>query len=197
VKQQINLYQPIFRKQKKVFSAIAMLQMTGFFMVVLAGIYYISEFKVAPFRDELDKTNTQFNRLTSQIDIISRNLPQQSGSRLLENELVRMSADLERINQVKTVLSSGAAGNADGFSSYLEALATSHVNGAWLTAINITLGGQHVNLNGNSINPELVPAYLKRLSQTPAFGNKTFNTLELERSGSEPAEVNFILGSGS
>ena len=37
--QQINLYQAMFRKQKKVFSAIAMLQVSGIILLLFGMIY--------------------------------------------------------------------------------------------------------------------------------------------------------------
>jgi len=196
VRQQVNLYQPIFRKQKKVFSAVAMLQITGFFIVVLSGIYFYGGLKIKPFHDELDRSNVQFEKLTGQIEVISRNLSTQSGSRIIASELQRATDELERINMIRTALASGAIGNSQGFSGYLEALAESHVNGAWLTAINISEGGKQLTINGVSIDPELVPVYIKRLSEAPVFDNSNFNTVELKRSGTEPDRVLFVVATG-
>ena len=196
MRQQVNLYQPIFRKQKKVFSAVAMLQITGFFIVVLSGIYLYGGLQLKPFRDELDRSNVQFEKLTSQIEVISRDLPAQSGSRIIAGELQRSTDELERINRIRAALASGAIGNSEGFSGYLEALAESHVNGAWLTAINIAEGGKKLTINGISIDPELVPVYIKRLSEAQVFDNSNFNTVELERSDTEPDRVLFVVATG-
>ena len=196
MRQQVNLYQPIFRKQEKVFSAVAMLQITGFFIVVLSGIYFYGGLQLKPFRDELDRSNVQFEKLTSQIEAISRDLPAQSGSRIIAGELQRSTDELERINRIRAALASGAIGNSEGFSGYLEALAESHVNGAWLTAINIAEGGKKLTINGISIDPELVPVYIKRLSEAQVFDNSNFNTVELERSDTEPDRVLFVVATG-
>ena len=66
MKQQINLYQPMFRKQEKVFSALTMLQITGFFIVVLSGIYAYNVNRLKPFSVELRNTNAQLEKLSKQ-----------------------------------------------------------------------------------------------------------------------------------
>ena len=72
MKQQVNLYQPIFRQQEKVFSAITMLQITAFFVVVLGAIYAYTTMQLQPFSDELEKANVQFEKLSSQIEVLSK-----------------------------------------------------------------------------------------------------------------------------
>lgn len=196
MRQQINLYQPIFRKQKKVFSAIAMLQITGFFIVVLGGIYLYSKLQLQPFREELGRNNEQFLKLTERIEVVSGDLAARQAGGIIKGELERAEAELERINLARSVLTSGAIGNNAGFSAHLEALAESHVNGAWLTSFNLAAGGRKLTINGVSIDPELVPVYIKRLAEAEVFDNSNFNTVELERSSEAPDRVLFVVATG-
>ncbi|MFQ5659807.1 MAG: PilN domain-containing protein [Gammaproteobacteria bacterium] len=181
MKQQINLYQLIFRKQKKVFSAVAMLQISIFFMVVFGAVYAYNLVQLRPFQKELDKTTTQLEKLTKQIEIVSKKLPGRNKSKLLENEIARLTAELERMKKVEEALSKGSFGNMAGFSGYFEALARGHVTGTWLTGIHIARGGGSLSFDGKSINAELVPVYIKNLAAAPVFDKRTFNILELQR----------------
>jgi len=196
MRQQINLYQPIFRKQKKVFSAVAMLQITGFFIVVLGGIYLYSKVQLQPFREELDRNNEQLLKLTGRIEVVSGDLASRQAGGIIKGELERAEVELERINLARNALTSGAIGNSAGFSAYLEAFAESHVNGAWLTSFNLEAGGRKMTINGVSIDPELVPIYIKRLAEAEVFDNSNFNTVELERSSEEPDRVLFVVATG-
>lgn len=196
MKQQINLYQPIFRKQQKVFSAVTMLQITAFFVVVIFSIYAYNVYKLKPFSRELDKTNVRLEKLTQQIEIVGKKLSGRGKNSLLESEISRLTTRLENMKKVSAALSSGSFGNADGFSDHFEALAREHVDGAWLTDITIADGGGKLALAGKSIDPELVPIYIQRLADAPVFKDQKFNILELKRISGEGDVISFNIGSG-
>ena len=196
MKQQINLYQPIFRKQQKVFSAVTMLQITAFFIVILSSIYAFNNYKLKPFSEELQRSQDQFEKLTNQIEVMSKSYSMDGKRKLMESEISRLTTRLENIKKIKTALSEGSFGNITGFSGYFEALARGHVEGAWLTGITIANGGGKFNLSGKSIDPELVPVYIKRLADAPIFDNRNFNLLELERISGQESLIGFNIGTG-
>ncbi len=194
--QQINLYQPMFRKQEKIFSAVAMLQIFGLVIAVFGARYAYHLDKLEPFRDELNKSTVQFNKMLKQIEIAQKKMPKQTKSKLLESEIARLTAELEHRKKVKQALSTGTFGNIDGFSGYFEALAKGHVDGTWLTGIHIDQGGGKLNFNGKSIDPELVPVYLMKLSAEPVFQKRSFNILELKRPKDAQEYISFNVGTG-
>lgn len=194
--QQVNLYQPMFRQQKKIFSAVTMLQITGFFVVVLGAIYAWNVRSLAPFREELDKASVEFGRLTARIEQVRVKMPGEAETRLLEQEISRLTQELKYRRQLREALAAGAFGNMDGFSGYFEALARGHVDGAWLTGIMIAQGGVQLNLSGLTIDPELVPLYIKRLAASQIFHSRGFNVLELARSEQEAQLLAFNIGTG-
>lgn len=183
--QQINLYQPMFRRQKKIFSAITMLQMIGFFTVILGAVYAYTATGLQPFRNEMQKTDTEFAKLTKQIEVYRANFPEEGKSKLLESEIARLTKELTERRKLKDALTGGSFGNVQGFSGLFEALARGHVDGAWLTGIRIGKGGRMISLSGKTVDPELIPVYIRRLSDTPAFRKRGFNVLDLARSEKE------------
>jgi len=194
--QQINLYQQMFRKQKQVFSAVAMLQLSALVVAIFAAIYTYHLVKIRPVNDELNKMTVQYKKVLMQIEIAAKKIPKQTKSKLLESEVARLSAELEHLKKVKQALATGTFGNVDGFSGYFEALAKGHVQGTWLTGIHIAEGGGKLNFNGQSIDPELVPVYLLQLSEEPAFHKRVFNILELNRSQDVRQYISFNVGTG-
>lgn len=194
--QQINLYQPMFRQQRKVFSAVTMLQIVGFFVVVLGAVYAYNVHSLQPFRDELARTNAGFERLAARVDQMRSNASGSAELRLLDQDIARLTRDLEHRRRLQQVLASGSFGNTEGFSPYFEALARGHVDGAWLTDITLEKGGRRLGIGGLTVDPELVPVYLKRLGENPVFRKRGFNVLELARSENHERAVKFNIATG-
>lgn len=177
--QQINLYQPMFRKQKVIFSAITMLQVGLFFLVVFSSLYLYQKTSLNPYEQQLVKIDKELVQLESQL--ASLNSPQKNKSKLLENELAKLTKELEQRERIYNVLSSRTFGNSSGFSPYLEAFAKGHVQGTWLTSVNIKQGGASLGLKGKTLSSELVPVYIQRLAAEESLHGSSFNVMELAR----------------
>jgi Tfp pilus assembly protein PilN len=181
VRQQINLYQPMFRKQKKVFSAVAMLQVWVFTLAVLGAVYAYTGSRIEPFEVELGKIETQRQKLQNQIAQLEKTAPSQKQSKLLAAEIDRLSRELERKREIHEVISKSKIGSEAGFSAIFEALARRHLDGTWLTSVAIRNGGEYLGFSGRTVSAELVPQYLQRLAEERAFSGRVFNVLELRR----------------
>ena len=69
--QQINLYQPIFRKQRKVFSAVTIAQAAGLFVVGLLLIYGYGRWQVAALGADIAALELQRNAAMLQLQVLS------------------------------------------------------------------------------------------------------------------------------
>ena len=183
--QQINLYQPIFRKQKKVFSAVTMLQICLFFIVVFAGLYSYELYRVGPFEEQRVKLDGDLRELTTQMEKLKKQQPAKAKSALLQKEIARVSNELEQRRRIQQILGTQAFGNDKGFSSYMEAFARQHVEGSWLTRIDIKQGGASMGLEGKTMSSEFVPIYLQQLAHEQVLAGSSFNTMELQRPDKE------------
>lgn len=192
--QQVNLYQPMFRKQEKVFSAVTMLQISTVLVVMLAAIYGYSWWSFKPIESELARLETEQGRLQQEIARIRAESPPPVPSRLLEQEVVRLSDELERMKHVRQAISGARFGNQEGFSGFYEGLARQHISGIWLTHVSLSHGGTRLSFRGKAISAELVPVYLQRLAGEQAFSGMSFNLLELTRSEADPSIIEFSVG---
>jgi len=181
VNQQINLYQPIFRRQKKVFSAIAMLQVCGIFMVVFASIYLYGQAKLQPLQEQSTQVRAEIAKMNAQLSKMENSATAESPSKLVENEIARLSAELQKRQQIKDMLEGQTLGNTAGLSSYMSAFARQHVQGMWLTKISISNGGRNLGLQGKTLTSELLPQYLTRLAGEDVLNGMSFNVLNLSR----------------
>jgi len=185
--QQINLYQPMFRKQKKVFSAMTMLQIFLFFVFVLGGLYGYELYRIKPFQQQVLKLDRSFVELNAQLAKLTSQQPSTAKSKLLESEVERQTKDLDELKRVQFILTKHEFGNATGFSSYLEAFARQHVDGTWLTRVSIAGGGTVLGLEGKTLSSELVPIYIQQLAEEKTLSGSSFNVMELHRSKEEEA----------
>lgn len=189
--QQINLYQPMFRRQKKVFSAIAMVQILVVLVLVLAVFYGYSWWSLQPFEQELAKVESDQRRLQGELDRLQVAASARTKSQLLEDEVQHLSRELEQKQRVARMISDGQFGNREGFAQLLEGLARQHISGLWLTRVSLAKGGKQLALRGKANSSELVPLYIQQLSNEPAFSGMSFNVLEISRSDEEPGIVEF------
>ena len=191
MKQQINLYQPIFRKQRKVFSAYTMLLVSLFFIFIFAAITGYELYRLEPLQQQLAMLDEDISMLEVQLKKEQGKKQSDAKTRLLKNEVARLSRELEEREKIRRALQDHEIGNSKGFSSYLEALARQHVNGTWLTRVVIENGGTGLGLEGRTLSSELVPVYIQRLSNEQAMTGTSFNVMELRRPEKETEQIAF------
>ena len=178
--QQINLYQPIFRKQRQIFSAATMAQALGLVAAALLAIYGYAWVKVGSLESEVVQLE---GRETSLMTQLARMDPALSANRRaeLDIELKRLNATLEGQQRLIEQLRANPLGDTAGFSDYLAALGRQRTPELWLTALAINGGSGAVELEGRSVRPELVPEYMQRLGNEAALANQRFDRFEIER----------------
>jgi hypothetical protein len=194
MQQQVNLYHPMFRKQEKVFSARTLLQTL---MIILVGLVVFSAYtkwQVNSLENELSGLEKQASNRTAQIERLTKQLPPKRKDSRLQQEVDELAQEVDIKQKLVTALSQSEFGDTGGFSAYLEGLSRQHLAGMWLKHIDLSKGGNAVNLHGSTYHPELVPQYLQRLSGESVFAGKTFNSLVMQRSA-EQGWVDFDLKS--
>lgn len=189
--QQINLYQPIFRKQKKVFSAVAMLQVSlvTIALFILAGGY--SYIQLKKMDQQANVASANLSRVQRQFNQLIQQSSNGAAAKLLAAEGKRLNSEIDQKKAIVALLAKGPYINKTGFSRQFEALARQHVDGTWLTGIDIEQGGASLNLKGITYSAELVPVYLQKLLQEKVFSGTKFNVLGMERSDKKPEELSF------
>lgn len=179
--QQINLYQPMFRRQEKVFSAAMMIQTVSLFIGLLAVIYFYGHFQIKPLEKQLTRTEANLVKLRTQVDKYRQTGEGQDKSRLLEDQISRLQRELNERRQVRDMLDGLQIGTGPGFSDLMEALARRHIEGTWLTAFEFSAGGKALSMDGRTLSSDLVPRYLQRLAEETVMADIAFNNIEMQR----------------
>lgn len=181
--QQINLYQPILRREKKVFSAVTMLQVLGVIAALMAILYGFSAWQLGQLDAELAALRGQEQALVARVTTATRGLHTVPESRELRQrvELARSERDLKR--QLLDLLESRQNGTATGggFAAAFTGLARQDIDGLWLTRIVVDqdAAARDLALHGRAERAELVPELVQRLGGEPAFAGIRFEHMRV------------------
>ena len=94
MRQQVNLYQPIFRKQRRVFSARAMFTAAAAVMAGLMAVHGYGVWQLSVLRTEVAGLAAQRNAAQQRLVELEQRLPLRRKSRLLESEIVRIQSQI-------------------------------------------------------------------------------------------------------
>jgi hypothetical protein len=193
MRQQINLYQPIFRQQRRPFAAATALGTLGLVVVALLAIWGYGLVRVTHLGQDLVRLRSlQQQQLQIAASAGAARLGQPSPV-ALQAQASQLLADLKQRQQALEILRSGAAGDAGGFARRLGALAHRHIDGLWLDHIVLVGGAGVASLSGRTLDPDLVPVYLQALTAESALAGTRFEAFGIE---SVPALTSDIDASG-
>lgn len=177
--QQINLFNPIFLKQKKYFSAATMAQGLGLILLGCLLLVAYAEFQLSIRTREAAASAAQLLKTKGQLISVSAQFAPHESDPALDKEIKDAETDVKSVQRVFDALQSGEFGNTKGYSGYFRAFSRQIVDGLWLTGISIYGAGRDINLSGRTLKPELVPAYLTRLKRETNMQGKSFAALEI------------------
>ncbi len=179
--QQINLYQPIFRKEEKKFSTVAMLQSVGLVAIGVVALYAFTWWQTGALQDDLKRVEQSNATASKRLADASEKFGQRTGPSSLDTEITHLESEIVAKQQIREILKRGVFSNTSGFSDYLTSFARQHIPGVWLTGFDITGAAEQVSLAGRTTNPELVPRYMQKLSSEKTLSGIEFKTFQMNR----------------
>lgn len=186
--QQINLFNPIFLQQRKVFAANAMVPALAVLVLGIAALATYSQFKVAALEEQAVHSAQQLERRQARLQSAAAELAPRQKSAALEAEVALLESRVQALRQVGSFLQQGNFGNTQGYAEYFRAFARQHMPGIWLTGLSIDHGGRDIAVEGRALNAEMVPGYIAKLSGEAVLRGRTFNSLRIATAAAiEPA----------
>ena len=177
--QQINLFNPLFLKQKKYFSAKTMLQGMGIIAIALLAFYGILLFQ--SIRLDRQRIETVALREQVQQQMLQGGGGARGRSKLLEDEISRVEGMIKAQQDVLNILEGGSLGNSEGYSKFLVALARQRTSGLWLTGFTVNGVGDELSIRGRVLHAELVPQYIRQLNREAVMRGHAIAELSLKR----------------
>jgi hypothetical protein len=200
--QQVNLYEPIFREDHKLFSAITICVGLGAVAAGLAAITTFYWMHVVSLDRQLRDVHAQ-ESAQDKLIAEAKGVVEQAGSQqTIDDHLKAMAIELGRRQQALRYLRGGDPGGDGtvhanrGFVGRMTALARQQLDGVWLTGATFVSGSEGFELTGAAMSGALVPIYLGRLTNEPAIAGTRLQTIEI-RQPKKPngAQVEFVVSS--
>lgn len=186
--QQINLFNPIFMKQRKYFTLLAMLQALGLIVAGSLCFYGYAAYQVAQLAKQSEEGAKLFNAEQARFARYTAEFSPLRANQLLQDEVRKSEKNLAEQTKLVATLKSGSVGNTTGYSQYMRAFARQAIQGLWLTGFKVTGDAAQISLSGGVVNPELLPAYIQRLGKEPAMRGKSFSNLQMQQTKAEAAK---------
>src|SRR5471030_2549351 len=188
--QQINLFNPIFLKQKKTFSAVTMLDALALLLVGVAVFYAYASIESLNLDRQSVETARQYNQSKLRLVETSARYAPKKIDAGLEAEVNNLQAQLDQRKAALDNLGIDLLASHASYAEYLRALARQSLAGLWLTGFRVGKGGAEMEIIGRALQPELVPSYIRRLNQEPAMHGRAFDSLSMtQQAGALPADA--------
>jgi hypothetical protein len=202
--QQVNLYEPIFREDHKLFSATTIGVGLGIVAAGLMAITLFSWWRVQALDRQLHAVHVQQAEQKKYVAQANAIVDQAGSHETMEIHLQAMAVDLTRRQQALRYLRGGDAGSSGpilanrGFVGRMTALAHQQLDGLWLTGATFVSGSDSFQLTGGALNADLVPIYLARLMNEPAIAGTKLQSIEI-RQPKKPigSEIEFTVSSST
>jgi len=178
--QQINLYNPRFRKKVNYVTLNALAVLATITLVGGAALSMVVKQRVMLAQVEADKVQRQMSEVERMQKEAGNKAPAQKDPQVAVH-LAQAEYDNRALQEVANILEQGELGNTRGYSAYFSAFAHARVQGLWLTGVQIVGAGNEIGLQGRTLQAGLLPGYLNGLAREPVLKGKAFGQLAMNQ----------------
>lgn len=179
--QQINLYQPMFRKQQVVFSARTTLALAIGFLVLLAIWWALLDQRVDSLETQLQRQQALEGQLSERLAQLNSESSDRQPDPALADEVERLGQRVDTLQSSRELVRRRIPAEPVAVSERLAALGRQHPEGLWLTGIEIADNGREISFRGRMLNSPMLPEFLARLGREPVFSGQSFRQLQLKQ----------------
>jgi MSHA biogenesis protein MshI len=185
INQQVNLYTPELRPTRQRLHAGTAGTMVGIVLVMLVAAMAFGRWHNQALEQQVERLEQQNRNLESAVASMAGQVQARQPDADLEASLARITETIARRQRLLERVEGLATHNHGGFSGRLSALARQVPEDLWLTAVRLQSLPSAMRLEGRTRSAELVPGYLARLGEEPAFKGETFGDFWLQRPDAE------------
>ncbi len=195
MRQQINLYQGALIDKPEPFQSRLAALILMLTVVCLGMVATYDYWQTSTLKKMVEPLQVQQQNASELVASLEQKYPERQPSSLLQEKINRLEREIGGQRRALNYFSAqGQTGNSLILEP-LESLARYRQPGVWLQRISLLQGGREVQLVGNAIKPEQVPAYLQLLGDKNVFGGQVFGRLQLNRLQESSGRIEFTLDS--
>ena len=177
--QQINLLNTALIKQKDFLNAFNIAITLGLLSAMMVGYFGYA-------KKELSNLNAERSQIAEQLSAIDLQLKQatllhtpRAPNNALLNEISQLEQKEIMQQQILQIVNQSSASPDKGYAALMRAFAKQGIDGLWLTSFSFENKSEQLNINGRTLEANLVPEYISRLGREPALKGKLFSALTM------------------
>jgi Tfp pilus assembly protein PilN len=179
VSQQINLFNPVFLKQKKMFSALAMLQLLSIVALALVAISVISNYRLSKLQAEAKLLANTLKSTQAQLASVVERTKPHPVDKALEEDVRKAEVKLRANRQLLAFANAGQLTGSHGYADYFRALSRRTMAGVWLSQIMFDDDGKNIEIKGRAVQASMVPEYVALLSREDVFKGRSLGSIRI------------------
>ena len=184
--QQINLFNPAFEPQRKLFGANTLAAALGVLVLGLGTAGGLAQVRVAGLQADAKVSAQRLESAQARLAQAGREFAPRTPDAALQARLAQAQARLAGMQKVAAIVDRGGLGNTQGYAEYFRALARQGGQGLWLTGVSIARGGADLGVRGRALDPALVPGFIGRLGGEPVMRGKSIGNLAIDQGEAAP-----------
>lgn len=179
--QQINLFDPALQRRREWLTLGSVAGLALVLAVAVGALGHFEQTRLAPLTAQSAANEIRLKAARDQIAALGQKAAARKPDPHLAQELANRRFMLETSNEVLAILRK-SVGTESGppFAEYLRGLARQTVSGLWLMAFSIDARSGAMEIRGRTVDPALLPEYIRRLNNEPAFQGRAFSALKLD-----------------
>jgi cell division protein FtsB len=183
--QQINLLLPALRPRFDwlALPVVAGAALAGFALMAILAVLGVSQ--AASLKAREADIASQLRAAQQQMQSLAQSIAARQGDNTLEQQIEAARLGIAQRQEVIAVIAQGDVTKGNAYSGLVQGFSRQIVEGVWLTGFRFA--DKDIEIRGRLLNPALLPTYINRLNDEPAFSGRRFGALDMK--GVEPAEV--------
>ena len=179
--QYINLYDPDLLRKRDWLALHVVVGGTLALIVIVGALGFLARSDLPALDEQVANGEARLKAIRDQITVLGQKSANLKPSVQLEQSLVAERARLAMRGEILATLRQRLGPEVDSFSAYLHGLSAQSVPGLWLTAFSVDTARGTMEIRGSTLDPALLPEYIRRLNHEKAFRGRSFAALKMDK----------------
>lgn len=179
--QQINLYDPALRRQRDWLALGNVVALATVLAILVGALGASARSGLDTLAATAKNGESQIKAARDQIAALGQQAANRKPDARVAQELAARRMLLAARGEVLQILRTEVAdGDRPDFGDFLRGLARQTVPGLWLTGFSFDAPSGGMEIRGRTLDPALLPEYIRRLNREAAFQGRAFASLKID-----------------
>jgi hypothetical protein len=176
--QQINLLLPALRPRFDwlALPVVAAAALAGLVLISLLAVFGVTQ--AANLKAREAEIRSQLAAVQQQVQALGQSLAARKGDSGLDARIEAARLALTQRQEVLAVIERGDVTQGNAYSGLLQGFSRQTVDGVWL--FGFAFADKEIEIRGRLLDPALLPTYINKLNDEPAFAGRRFAALDMK-----------------